>query len=237
MAFLKLRTWYKFHKWLSILTGLALIMWLITAVTMNPGRFFSDEVATVEATPGYHTAVLPPSDVLLMLETIIGKKLSVSSLTLNRIIDLVVYQIRLEEGPLYTLNAQSGEIVEITPELAEQIAHFNGPSGAKIILSERLARNSISYPYGVVPVYRYIFDDPQSTHVHVVIENGMAFQNTRWTRVGDILGAVHTFDALRLFTDRRRLIIGLILASAAATMIAALIGYYIALPHRRRSQT
>ncbi len=242
MIFRKLRTWYTLHKWTSIFTGLALIMWLITGMVMSWEKLFPELTPVESVPPDFRVATMPPADAMARLEEILGQSPQVSWLDLRQILNTVVYEVKLKDGSIHLLNAQSGQEFNVTPELAEEIARAEFPTQASILRVERLNGNDFSYPFGPVPVYRVVFDDSRATHAHVSIrtdeiwgrKTGAVWRNDRWGRARTAINTLHTFDMLRIITDRRRLITTLLWAAAIVTFLAAVLGYYLALPRRWR---
>lgn len=238
----KVRTWYKVHKWVSIFTGLALLMWLVTSITMTWEQVIIHESTMEESQLDFRSLQIAPADAVSLLEAQLGHTIAVRSLVMRQILGTIAYEIGTEDNESYLIHAVSGKQFAITPERAEQIARAEFLTTAQVTHIERLDFNSIDYPFGPVPVYRVVFDDWQATYSHVSIAphtrwgagTGDVYRTDRWGRIRELLGALHTFDVLRVVTDKGRLITLLLWVAALLTLFAALVGYYLALPRRRR---
>lgn len=238
----QIKTWYKWHKWLSIFTGLALLMWLLTGMVMSWGRLFPDTVA-VQAKPDFTTATLSPADAIAALDQALGQPQTVRSVALRMIVGQVAYDIQTGDGAFHLVNATTGNVFAITPELAQQIAQADFPT-AQVVDVERIDQNSRTYPFGPIPVYRVIFDDWRGTYDYVSIQPDPAWDaktgdvrhTTRWSRLGEILGAMHTFWVLKIVVNNGTVITSTLWLAALVTLLAALIGYYLALPRRWQIQ-
>ena len=243
MILLRLRTWYKVHKWTAIFAGVALIMWLLTGMAMSSPKIFPETPSATGEQPDYQAIELSPAEAIARLETETGQTYAVTGVSIRRILDTVAYEIRTTEGETYLINAQSNDQFEITSDLAEQIALAEFPTGANIIATERIDFNSRQYPFGPVPVYRVSFDDEPGTYSHVSIKpspvwganTGDVRRTTRWGRLRELLGSLHTFGVLRVIINKGRLITLLLWAATGLTTLTAIVGYYLALPRRRKT--
>ena len=240
----QLRTWYKLHKWTSIITGIALLMWLITSITMTWDNVFVEKHQVESALVESAIVDMSPAEALGQVDRALGKAVDVKQISLRAISDLIAYEIETVDQSFYLVDTASGELFEITPVLAEEIARSRYEGFANVVSIDRIDFNSRSYPFGPVPVYRVAFDDVLRTHSYVSItpsfwwnaRSGDVRQLNIFGRLRDILGAVHTFDVLKVVIDDGRIVRLLLWATAIATLVAALLGYYLALPKQRRAR-
>jgi uncharacterized iron-regulated membrane protein len=229
---LKLRTWYRIHKWTAVIAGLALLMWLVTGLTLTWGRIFPPPQRAESSQYDYRLLHMSPAEATQNLAEKIGREIRVSWLSIRPILDTIVYEIQLMDGSIYLMDAISGQVLEITPQLAELIAWREWPIDADVQSVTRLESNSVSYPYGPVPVYQVALNDDRQTRLYVSTRTGEILRSDRAGRTRTLLNSLHTFDALRIVTDRRRLITGLLVLASMTALAVPLLGYYLALPRR-----
>ena len=143
----KPKTWYWLHKWTSIFTGVALVMWLITGLVINWDRLFPPAETALPAVPVYASLEMSPAAAIDRLEELTGQSVEVQSVNLRRLPEMVVYEISRRDGPTALLDAQTGQLVEITPELATAIALTDRPQPVPVKEIDRLAYNDRGYAY------------------------------------------------------------------------------------------
>jgi uncharacterized iron-regulated membrane protein len=239
MKLLHLRTWYKIHKWTAIVTGLALVMWLVTGLAMNWERLFPYPQHT-PAIIDIQAATLSPAEAVARLDQALGESPEIAWVTVRPLLNKVVYEIETGQGHIYLIDAAGGELFEITPELAGQLAVAAMPNPAPIGGVDRVDRNTIAYFFGPVPAYRVTFADSAGTRAYVAIapnpiwnaRTGEVHFDTRWSRARGLLESMHTFVSLRVITDKGRVITLLLWLATLATLFMALVGFYLALPQR-----
>jgi uncharacterized iron-regulated membrane protein len=154
---------------------------------------------------------------------------------LRQILDRPAYQIQTSGNQSYLVDTVTAEPFQITEALARDIALDAYTAGGTLVASELLTANRIDYPYGPVPVYRFVFDDAYNTYIHVSPASGEILATTTGSRIRAVLGSMHTFDGLRIVIKNHTIITALLWVAAIFTGLAALIGYYLALPRRRQS--
>ncbi len=235
MKIFKPKTWYWLHKWTSIFTGVALVMWLITGLVINWDRLFPVAEIPLPVVTAYESLEMSPAVAIDRLEALTGQSVDVQSVNLRRLPDMVVYEIGRGDGPSVLLNPQTGRLVEITPDLAAAIALTKQSQAAPVREVGRLEYNDRGYVYGPLPVYRVILDDGKDTYVHVTADTGEISQvNDRWSRGRYYLRTLHNFQAIKLLSNRQAVITGLLWGTTIATLLAVVLGYYLALPRKWR---
>jgi hypothetical protein len=138
-------------------------------------------------------------------------------------------------GRVYLLDAATGEIVEITPEVAEALARERlslageGSSPPKLMEIERLNSHDLMYPFGNLPVYRVQFEGDGSNLYYVSANAGTVSQSNQLTRIRGAITSLHTFEPVRLITDSSAVRKGLLILFSSIGVAAALTGYYLAL--------
>jgi uncharacterized iron-regulated membrane protein len=235
---LKLKTWYSLHKWLSIITGVAIIVWLITGLVItlpdiNLVTIEYPEATRITAATVFEEISLSPAAAIAKLDEILGQPAVVNAVDITPVGDRLAYQLALEDGSMHLIDVETGQPITVDPELATAIAQEAFPAGADVAQVEYLEHHDSGYMYGAVPAYRMVLDDAAQTYVHVPAAGGEISANNRTTRLIEIFSAAHTlaiFEVLLPVGDS--FVIGMIWLSSLVTLVAALIGYYMALPRR-----
>jgi hypothetical protein len=227
---------YRIHKTLAVSVGIFLAVWFISGITMVLPTSFFARADRPSAPIDFHGVSVSPAEAVKALDKILGETAQVSGLYLIRVRDSMVYKIVLRTGRPHLIDAQSGRIVTITPEVAEQIARdeFSTKAGVRNVV--RLTDHDLDYSRGPLPVYRVVFEDRHGTISHVSIDDGSVRQANRWLRLRDRIIGFHTFHAF--LGGHERLRKGLLLLVSLLGLAAVASGYYLALPgalRRRRA--
>ena len=117
-----MRMMYKVHKWLAVTVGAFITVWFISGVVMilpplSPGSASQGAPAPVD----FQEITVSPAKAVASLAKALGAPPQVTSVSLGRILDVVVYRVTTQSSGSYLINARSGQVFTITPELAEQI--------------------------------------------------------------------------------------------------------------------
>ncbi|MCP4358091.1 MAG: hypothetical protein GY796_08775 [Chloroflexi bacterium] len=238
----KIRTWYKLHKWISIATGVLIILWLISGIimvspTFAPGLIQGLLVAN-PSPPDYAQTSMSPAEAVARLEEALERPLTVSNVLLRSTGETLSYQILLTNGDSHLIDTVTGTELVINEKVARQIAQDAYKTDAPIVSAAYLEHYNVGYLFGPLPVYRFVFDDGRATYIHVSIPDGQTLTNDRQARLLALFESFHNFAILRLFRITQEKLITLLLwTSLLVTLAAALIGYYLALPHRRRTRS
>lgn len=199
----------KLHKWLTLVIGAQLIIWLVTGTLIS---FINQEEvggsATRQAvsggTPAGSFVELFPSSQL----PIAGD--SIHSIALTRILQRPVYRVE-QNGAATLFDAGSGDAVRIDGQLAEAIARDSYKGVGEIIGSELFALGSDEVRDFDGPVWRVDIDDDLATRVYVSTGDGqvLAHRNSRWKLV-DFLLMLHFMDYVRAdsFNNPQIIIVG-----------------------------
>ena len=232
----KLKTWYSAHKWLSIFTGIALVLWLLTGLAITlPGSFFVPwpESQYVPNTPDLRQVTMSPREAVAHLGATLGGTPAIRSVELATIDDVLVYRIVFVDDSSHMIDTATGENFLLTEELGQKIAFAAFPSGGSVYSVHYIEKNDMAYLYETVPAYRYQFDDENETYVHVAVATGEVSISHRSSRLISFFTALHSFQVLNpLFADSYRTSTILLWISNILTVLAALSGYYLALPPR-----
>ena len=199
----------KLHKWLNLIIGAQLIIWLLTGTIIsfidqdkasgNVTRVASSDGSSLSTSESYF-----PVSRLPLGESIIR------TVTLELFLGQPVY--RGDEGDTAALfDARSGERLTINRALAEEIATKSYRGNGHVSSSERLDSGSNEVRAVKAPVWRVDFEDSLATRVYVTAEDGqlLAHRNNRWKAV-DFLLMLHFMDYVRAdsFNNLQIIIVG-----------------------------
>jgi hypothetical protein len=144
----------------------------------------------------------------------------------------VAYDIRLKNGTAHLINAVSGRIFSITPDLAERYVRNTYPAEGGVLKVEQVDRYSYAYQGGSLPVYHVVLDANPSVDFYVSVNDGVVRRSDRWNRLRGLLGSFHTFQPVKLVTSRDELRKGLLVLLSLVAIGAATTGYCLALARR-----
>ncbi len=234
---MKRRTLYQIHKWLGIMGGLFLLVQAVSGISLilpSLSPMWSPREWTLKPTDLQDITLSPTEAVTTVLANLPGTSLEVERVTLKRILNLIVYEVSVKAYGPRIVDARSGQIFTMTPELAEQIARDAFPSESRVYRIERIDRHDFSYIAGPLPVYRIAFEDDPSVLYHVSMTDGKVVRRDRLNRMRAIIERFHFFEEFKFLTEEKRIL--KILPSLLATIgiLAVGVGYYLALPRRWR---
>jgi hypothetical protein len=227
------RSLYKVHKWLAITVGGFVLLWLISGIVMIlPPPFPGTARQRPRAPLNLQGMTVSPAEAIEALAKVLGEQPHVRSIGLRRIADTVAYEVTVQERDLHLIDAQSGQLITITPRISEQIARDYIASQARVLESELITHHSIAYQGGPLPAYRLVFDEDQSTIFYVSTRDGTVRSSDRWSRIQGAMESIHTFQPLKLIGKRDTVRKGLIVLLSVVGIGVVGTGYYLALPCR-----
>ncbi len=228
----------KIHKWLGIILGIPLLIWVITGIVMNVSFFLpkpsvvsqSNYISDNES----QLLWLSPYDALKGLNNALWEKGEIRSLRLRHIDNVYVYEFVLAGGKKYLVNANTGLQFKITPEVAKSIARKSLGREASVLSVEILEKHSYFYTYGSLPVYKVVLDG--NTCVYVSHENGKVLgTHNRWRRFLTVNHDLHTFGFIKKLIIRSTTIqTFLLILVALATVSIFVTGYYQVFRRQKR---
>ncbi len=209
-------------------------MWLVSGIVMILLPGLSDPGTAPGAVYiDFREIELSPAQAVEKLEKAHGSTVDVSQLNLRRIQDIIVYEVHLEDSGSYLLNAVSGQIFAITPEMAERYVLAMYPTGGRVLKVESVQRHDYSYQWGLLPAYRVVLDADPSVDFFVALNDGTVRRSDTWNRLMDALASLHTLEPLKLFTRRDEVRKGLVIIAGVIGIVATITGYYLALRRNR----
>ena len=171
---------------------------------------------------------LSPAGAVEKLEKALGSSVKVDKVSLRPIHDMVAYVVDLREGGTHFLNAVSGAVFTITPEMAKRYVVETYPTEGRVLAVESVEKHSYHYQWGALPAYRVVLDAKPSVDFFVEAKDGTVRRSGPWNRVVGVLARFHTFDLLKLVTRRDEIRHGIVIIAAMIGIAAALTGYYLA---------
>mgnify|MGYP003632848649 FL=1 len=186
----------KLHKWLTLLIGAQLIVWLVTGTIISfidqvevSGNETRQSVTDQESTD--LAKVLYPSHQLSITPD------QIDSIALTKILQRPVYLIG-QGSETMLFDAKTGSELRIDKHLAEAIARKSYRGDGEITDSELIALGSDEVRDFAGPIWRINIEDDLATRVYVSPEDGrvLAHRNSRW-KVVDFLLMLHFMDYAR----------------------------------------
>ncbi|HEU4366644.1 MAG TPA: hypothetical protein VFV05_00275 [Methylomirabilota bacterium] len=229
---MRLRSLHRSHRWIAIPTGVFIIGWIVTGVvalvpTPAPVPRAAQTLDLAQV------AVTPAEAVRALAETGVGAP--VRALRLQRLGDVLAYEISVVGRGPQLIDARTGRRVTVDEGLARSIAVARAPAGARLVRADLLSRRreDLMYRWGGLPAYRITFDDPWATVVYVVAEDGSLQTTTRWGRVLGAVAALHTFDPLDLVLRDPAIRKAILIAVSLTALVTAITGYAIVVSRQR----
>ena len=185
---LSFRTLAPWHRRLAVIAGVALGVWIVSALVMllpwsfppgaAPEPIAFDEVALSPA--GLAARLGPPAP---------------SELTLRMVDGVPVYALRRDGGALERFDARSGEpFVLAAGSAAALAARVAGPGRGEPEV-ETFDAYTAGYANGELPVARVVFPERPSVYWFVDPDGGVR-RSTRWQRTRKAFDDLHRFGQL-----------------------------------------
>lgn len=200
-----------------------------------PNRWFGLITLQPTGLVDYSNVTVSPSEAIQNLNANGGKSSDVTGVVLTSIDGMPVYQVLSRDGSSHLINAVTGHILTITSDLAKRIIQDNVSTNGRSIKVANLDTHDIFYPHGPLPVYRMTIDGDSSNIFYVSPQNGVITQSNRLTRIRALISSLHTFEPVKLLSQRDSIRKGLLLLVSLVGIATALTGYYLAvLPYFRK---
>ncbi len=233
---MSMRAIYAVHKWLAVTVGLFFLVWLVSGIVMIlPPIFSAPPLKRSPEALDWRESTMSPAQAVASLETAGPEPPQVTTVTLRRIVDTPVYEVAVAGHGTRMINARSGERFTIEAPDAEGIIRSHFPSAS--MSTELVTSHSIAYTWGPLPAYRIVLEGDPGTAYYVSADDGEVRRSDRWSRVRAAISSLHTFEPVKLIVRGERVRKGLLFLLSAVGIAAALSGYYLALPRRKRSTT
>jgi hypothetical protein len=157
----------------------------------------------------------------------------VRSMVLRKVLDTLVYAVRLTTGVTVFVDAATGRTFRMTDSLAANIAK-RGLAGMSVDHVERTAARTNGYR-GALPAWRVSFDDAAGTEAYVTEATGTVARTTQRDRLkATLVQNLHHFARLEDFRGGARVRKALLWATCLLTIVYVILSFWLALPHRIR---
>ena len=185
----------KFHKWLGLLVGIQIILWVAGGLVMS---WFPIEDVRGEHNVAHHDPVpLAAGENFVQFDDILAAEpdQAIKDMTLRRLGDQPVYAARYIDGTQSLFDALTGQKLSPVPEqtaLEVAKADFAGESDVPSI---DLLDNQTTEYRGPVPVWRIYLNDNEDTRIYVSPDTArvVARRNATW-RFYDFFWMLHIMD-------------------------------------------
>jgi len=186
----------KLHKWLGLVIGLQVLVWVVTGATISlldaqtVGGRLTRAAPVAKPMLTRYTGIVPLSQLPVSITAATGVHLS-------SFFDRPVYRVD-ENGGRTLFDAQSGQKLIIDRALAEQIGRSSYAGEGAYAGMSRLDGGSEELRAVPGALWRLDFTDEVATRVYVSAQDGrvLAHRNDRWALV-DFLLMLHFMDYFR----------------------------------------
>lgn len=227
---MRLRTWYKVHKWVSIAMAAALLVWTFTGLVMVLPP--SDLAQRAEpAAIAFDRMTLPPSEAARLAAAHWGDSTAVRELALRPVLGRLAYWALPVRGRYLLLDAETGQPFTITDSLALEVARAAVGRPAGVARAERITRYTVDYPAGPLPIVRVEFAG--GVVVHVSQRDGAvttrSLPSDRFKTTNHLL---HSFLQLRVGPGGSVTQHAAIWFFGVGSLVTIITGLYLSLPKR-----
>jgi len=179
----------KIHKWVGLLVGLQLLLWMLSGLVMGllPQDLVRGNHYRTEASPA------PPlAGVGLLAQPVPGQ--AIQSATLGYFLGRPAMRVVAKEG-IALYDAASGELIPIDESQAILLARADYSGPGKPVSADRLEAPFQDLRKHAGPVWRVRFDDLENTTLYLSAEDGRMLErrNAYW-QVFDFFWMLHTMD-------------------------------------------
>lgn len=229
---MKIKQWYRIHKWLAVGTGLLLLLWLGTGLVMIAHHLVPGISGLPQPVPAGQLASAPtltvsPAEAAAVAAGQLGDG-TLRAIDLRPLGSRTVY--RLEgTGTSALVDAQSGALVQVDSAMALELIRARYGVDSDVASFRRLESTNSSYPRGAVPALQFHFESTGATAFTVGESTGEIFRVSRSARFRIFMGAAHTLGQTRVILGRTGSEWFLAITSVL-TAFAALTGFWIAWP-------
>jgi Na+-transporting NADH:ubiquinone oxidoreductase subunit F len=215
----------KIHRWLGLLVGLQLLVWMISGLMMSV--FDADAVkGKAQRAPA---AIAPawPADALPLSQVLPADGKERYSVSTGWLVERPVYRVKGEQG-LQLHDARSGALVTLDAPLAQRLAQaaYRGDGSAQT--AQRVPRSLETRRHdgsGDTEVWRVDFDDAQGSTVYLSLSGDvLELRNDLW-RWFDIFWMLHIMD----YTERADFNNPLLVTAGIAGLWMSLTGIWLLL--------
>jgi len=222
----------KIHKWIGICLGVIVFVWLVSGIVMILPRTRRPGVRLQP--PRFHAATVSPAEAIQLVTGRDQDTAAVTKLTVTSVLDRTYYSLEVAGGRRHLVDVETGTMLVITPEVAEEIARRTSGVTAAVADIETVTQHSMGYLNGSLPAFRVDFADGEGSTVFVSPLDGSAQYTNHRLRIRSFVSGLHTFDQLTLLQSTGPLKKPLLHLTSMIGIGLILTGYYLVLPKRWR---
>lgn len=185
----------KLHKWLGLMVGIQLGLWLLSGLVMS---LLDEGVVSGAVTAAFeHDDELLPADATIMEPATLLQQHSIETaheVELRRYLGRWVWRVQIEsQASLY--DAFTGARIEIAEAEARQIAGDGYAGKGSIVSAQLLTEPTLEARGHGLPLWRVAFDDERNTRYYISVDEGRILErrNDTW-RLFDFFWMLHTMD-------------------------------------------
>ena len=212
------------HKWLSLVIGLQLLLWLLSGLVFNlldPERVKGRHLARLPAPVSFDGAptLLSHEDMLALYD---GQ--AVQTMVLDRLLERIVYRVTLAGGSELR-DAVSGRAVAVSAALARAIAERDYAADTVAIKAiAKIEAPTLETRRHRGPVWQVTIDDDDNTTLYVSATDGRLLErrNDTW-RIFDFFWMLHIMD----YQGRQNFNHLLVIGAAGVCLWLALSGWLL----------
>lgn len=225
----------KIHRWIFIAMGFFMLVWVVSGIVISvPGHWLERKAEGQQHAMDLAAYALSPAEIVSRLESSLEAGASVKSLGLQKIGDRALYSVRVKNGDDLLIDAGSGELFSMTPEMAEDIVRKGFGIDSAVRENSTLRKHVISYAWGPLPVYRLQFEGDPSRIYYVNPMSGKIHESSWLTRARMAAGFLHSFKPVEMLTGRESVQVWTLLITGIVSLIGVLAGVYLVFPIRKR---
>lgn len=213
---------FKTHKWLAVATGLFTVLWFVSGILMVAPRNLLGGGSVPDrpaSEGGYKDVTVTVPQAVAAVEALMKAPQEIAAVELRHVNGRLTYGIRTPKWGTFLIDAMDGRRVEITEEVARQVATRAMGGRAQIREVTLLEKHTLDY-IGMLPAYRFTFDDPGATRIYVGQETGEMGSSDWKGRVRGLITGTHTFEFLRPVMSGRAVKVWLVLFSIVGTAMS-----------------
>ena len=212
----------KIHKWLALIVGIQLLLWVLGGLVMS---WFPIETVRSEHNIREREAlVITAENNLLSVEDVMASTGAIYSLELKSILGIPAYQVDTAEGVTILIYANTGEVISpLNEELTLQIASADFAVEAGNISASMINEHNTEYR-GPLPAWRVVMGDVEDTRLYISPATGdvISRRNDTW-RLYDFFWMLHIMD----YENRTNFNNPLVIAASIAALIASISGIWL----------
>jgi hypothetical protein len=215
--------------------GIFMLIWVVSGIMISvPSHWLEHKAEGGSHKIDFTAFSLSPADVIVKLKQNYGTSFDVKSLGFQKIGDKELYSIRVKKADDLLVDARTGELFKVTPELAESIVREGFNIETPVLENTSLNKHVISYAWGPLPVYRLKFSGDASNIYYVNPMSGRVHQSSLLTRARMGAGFLHSFRPVEMLTGRESMQVGALVIVGIVSLIGLLAGVYLIFPLGKR---